>query len=117
MVHYSGEGVRYAEYETGGELTILATSIYKTGGVRDELAVEHDVTGGAVELFTLRRVHFSVRNMIDNSFDNIGPFLYGSALGIFSCVAFTNDFASVDTERPIGCSTINRRMLGCDAYE
>lgn len=117
MVHYSGEGVRYAEYETGGELTIFATSIHNAGGIRDELAVEHDVSGGAMELVALRGVHFSVRNMIHNSFDNIGPFLYGFALGIFSCVAFTNDFASVDAKRPIGASTINRRMLGCDAHE
>jgi hypothetical protein len=117
VIHYPGEGVWYAEYKTGGELTSLAASIHKTGSVRDELAVEHDVTRGMVELFTLRRVSFSVRNMINNSFDNIGPFFQGSPLRTFSCVAFTNDFASVDTERPIGCSTINRRMLGCDAHE
>ena len=117
VVHYSSKGVWYAEHETGSELTIVATSIHKAGRVGDELAAEHDVGGGAVELFALRKIHFSLRNMIDNSFDDIDPFFQGSALGIFSCVAFTNDFASVDAERAIGGSTIERRMLGCDGHE
>lgn len=97
VVHDSREGIRNGENETGGELSVM-TGIHEARRVGDELAFEHDLSHGSMEVVAIF-VRFCFSDVINYAFDNIWPLFDRSTMLVFNGVAFGSYALGVESKR------------------